>query len=288
VRALLAGIVVLLLSVVPRTARADDLEDFLAARDAYATSEYGVAVNRFRALLDQELELLRAGLIEPALTYYAASLVLSDREREAVEVFERLLRRDPDAQLSVREFSPRVMQLFVETRQRLSPELVRVRSERLEAERRAQEELAQQQRLLTELATRERVAVQVPRVLMFAPFGIGQFANGDSGWAWAFLGLESALLATNITAFVLGENACATPACRQSSPYAAYQIVNLASLGALGLVALAGIVHANVTFRAERYEFRPRPPPPGFERLRLAIQPTRESPGATVGVQLRF
>jgi hypothetical protein len=46
----------------------------------------------------------------------------------------------------------------------------------------------------------------VPRELMFVPFGVGQFANGQRGLGAVFLALEAALTVTCATTFALHQS----------------------------------------------------------------------------------
>src|SRR5262245_328720 len=84
----------------PRAARADDLGDFLEARDFYTNGEFGIAATRFGALVARP-SLARSGLLEVAREYYAASLLAGTptRRDDAREVFTVVLRENPDAEL---------------------------------------------------------------------------------------------------------------------------------------------------------------------------------------------
>jgi hypothetical protein len=226
----------------------------------------------------------------PALKYYAASLLLTQHPDDATRAFERLLRLDPDVQLSNVEFSPAVIQLFLQTRQRLAEQLARLRVQRLDEERREREARERLMRELTDLATRERRIVRVPRPLMFVPFGMGQFANGDDTLGWLLLGLESSFVATALLSAVVGEIACPRSPCTIGmAPLGPlYIALNVGSWSAFGLTAVGGVIQANIAWRPERIEIRPRPPPAGFDRLRLAVQPRLDGTGLGLGLQLRF
>lgn len=267
--------------------RADDLEEFLAAYEAYASADYSVAVERFRPLVDQDPPRLRSDLFEAALGYYGASLLLADRESEAVQVFERLLRRNPDAQLSTREFSPLVIQVFLRTRQRLATELARLREERAAMERAARADRERRQRLLIDWVTRERVVRRSPPRFptMFLPFGVGQFVNGDVALGWTFLGAETALMATAVTSIGLQLARCPPTPCpeRVAEPFLTVERI---AWGLLAITAVAGIVQGNLAYQAERVEYRRRPLPPGFEPFRLSVGFAGD--GAGLGARLLF
>ena len=281
------GVLVVLM---PSTARADELEDLVYARDAYNNSDYDVAIQRFTALLDRQPAISPA-LVEPSRKYLFASLLLTDHRDEAVAMLERILRSNPEAQFAPREFSGPVTRLVAETRARLGPELERIRAENVAAARASAEVRERARQALLESLSRERVTYQVSRTWMFLPFGVGQFVNGDYAIGAVFAVIETAALATAVSTGIamlsLGPpdysptmGACLRRVCLP------LEIAQIASWSVFALAVAGGAIQANVAYRPERVTYRRRTPLIDPARLQISFAPSPD--GASIGVGGRF
>lgn len=290
----LTALLVLLATVsFARAARADDFDDFLSARDYYAEGEYSVAITRLQALLGRQT-LERSRLLEAVRSYLGASLFLTDREEDAAREFERVLRDNPDARLDALLFAPPVVQLFERTRERLGPELARIRESRQQALLAERQRRAARRRLMLEALGRETVALQVPRWLMFVPAGVGQFANGDTGLGWFFAIAESASLAAGLTGYTLGvigfpqRGALHTLDDARLGQYTALQALNVVGFGLFAVTSIAGILQAHLAYRPERREVRTRPVPPELRGLQLSRTAPHQIRAGAMGLSLSF
>lgn len=248
-----------LVLLVPAAARAADIEDFERCRTAYEARDYERAVVCFEQLVGGETPRLEsAGLVAEARKYLGAAYLFVGRRDAAREQLERLLRADPAYVLDPLRFPVDVHELFESVRDRL-------RVEREEAETRAQlearaERAERRAQRLAELVE-EEVTVELPnsRWLALAPLGIGQFQNGNDELGWAFLVTEIVLAGAaagaaiwwqEVNAFVedaLSANPLTTVPGANEQLQAAFAM-HWTALAALGAVAVAGIVEAQLAF----------------------------------------
>jgi hypothetical protein len=154
-----------------------------------------------------------------------------------------------------------------------------------DAKRRAAEEIAsrhareraqaaERERLqrLIDLAGTERTVEQRSRVLAMVPFGVGQYQNGHDGLGLLLAVTEGVLLAGSITAFVFHENL------RNQEPApgrfddarlaeAASRYINQISFGLFAVVAITGVIDAQLRFQPTRVIEVRRPLPSDLENL---------------------
>ncbi len=278
--------------LVAATVHADEIDDFVFAQTAYANGEYEAAAQRLRALVSGATALQNPPLLAASRRYYAAALMFLHRREEAANQLEQLLRDNPDAQLDATYFAAETVQLFDQVRLRMGPELVRIREANRVARDTAQRRRDADRARMIDMLSRESVIVRTPRWPMFVPFGVGQFVNSDPGWG-AFFMLGSILSgAATGTTYALGltlfPRRCNSVGICENFPaalepaYRALEAVNVTSLALLLATGVAGIVHANVSYRAERVEFRRRPAPQELlQRLNLTLLPwSLPQPGA--------
>ncbi len=296
--ALLVAACWLTFAALPSTAHADGLDDFLAARDGYLAGEYPAAITRFELLLGQGAVGLAPELRERARSYYAASLYSVGQRDAAVAQFETLLRERPAAQINPEQFSQVVVQLFFRTRERLADELAGLR--RAQEAARVEAERAERVFALTlrEFLTNERVVLRTPAWSAPLPLGISQFYGGDAAAGQAFLwtGVGLGLFAGGVTIshYIASQPYELDPTrtgihCEESS-VCTLRAIRVVAWSVFGAAVVSGIVHGIATYRPERVQTRPRPVPPGLERLRNSIAPSASfSPeGASVGLRLAF
>lgn len=294
-----AAALVGLVWAVPREARADPHVDLEKAHNAYASHSYGDAEERLRALLDPRTGALKdPDNIADARMYLGAVLMAEKRPNEAAIVFEALLTDKPDYQPDPLRVSLEAQDALTDARTRLRDKLAAIQAERV---RRAQEERtkAEAQRLkeaqrihqLEQLASTAVVTERSSRWIAIIPFGVGQFQNRQTVGGWSFLATESLLVVGSFVfqGLSLYDQAQALDAYRTHNQSVAngYQTRAQELTGAgdafgvgFFVTAIAGIVHAQLTFVPEHVEVHPRPLPP------LSLAPL-VGPG-TVGLQIRF
>lgn len=188
-----------------------------------------------------------------------------------------------------------------ETLGRLQAERVRqVQEEKAKAEAERQKAALRLQ-TLEQLASQELVIERRSRWAAALPFGAGQFQNGQETAAWLLLSAESLLVLGSVAggAFMLYDEGQAQDALKRHDPTAsaynsrAQVAARVGDYFAAGfaLVAVAGIVHAQVTFVPEHTEVRRRELPPLSLSFTPWIEPaaSREGgAGAVLGLHGRF
>jgi tetratricopeptide (TPR) repeat protein len=266
------------LAVAP--ARADDASELERAKASYDAGRYAEGVDRFREILNPAAPnaLREPTAIERARAYYAACLIALGRSAEADAEIEKVIRANPVFSPDPVAFPSKVIDRFIEIKSRLKQELESASRARAALEQAAKAKAERQQReyieSLQRLASEETVVVRHSRWVAMIPFGAGQFQNGQEGLGYAFLVAESALAVASAASFVVYNGLIADVSSKlgkepidfpnfESKLNTAFD-VNQYSNAALAVVALAGIVHAQLTFVPEVQEtrFRPLPPPP--------------------------
>jgi hypothetical protein len=235
-------------------------------------------VERFREILNPAAPnaLREPTAIERARAYYAACLIALGRSDEADAEIEKVMRSNPVYSPDPVAFPSKVVDRFIEIKSRLKGEIEAASRARAAAEHAVKAKAEQQQRdyieSLRRLASQESVVVRHSRWIAMVPFGAGQFQNGQEELGYALLVTESALAVASVASNIVLTRLVADYSTEtgpvnyrqfNSSIDTAYD-VNLYSTVALGAIALAGIIHAQVTFVPEVQETRLRavPPPP--------------------------
>ncbi|HEX4448783.1 MAG TPA: hypothetical protein VH044_18700 [Polyangiaceae bacterium] len=261
-------------------ARADALSDLEKAHNAYVAHKYGDAEARLRALLDPGAGTLKdPDTIADARMYLGASLLAEGKKADAATVFEQLLRDKPDYQPDPLRVTLQATDALIDARSRLREELAATMAEkvRLAQEEKAKIEVerqkaAQRLAMLEKLASEETLTERHSRWLALIPFGVGQFQNGQTALGIGFLVVESLAVIGNVVSQVIllyNENQTndavrtgnATAAGYHARAQDAYVAGDLFAAG-FAVAAIAGIVHAQLTFVPERIEVRQRPLPP--------------------------
>jgi hypothetical protein len=293
----MAAVVALLLAA--RGANADSLGDLEKAHSAYIAHKYDDAEARLRALLDTKTgDLKDPDNIADARMYLGAVLVEEGKRREADDVFENLLLDKPDYAPDPLRVSVDATNALIDTRSRLRDTLQKIQADRVQKEQadKAKAELARQRAalrlaMLEKLATDEQVVERNSRWMAMLPFGVGQFQNGQDGWGWVFLSTEGLLVVGSSVAAAVSvfDQSQANDAVgrqdndtavvyNQNARTAAY--VDEALAGGFLLAAIAGVVHAQLTFVPERVTVRKRALP------RLSLSPVVGPTG--IGLAGRF
>jgi hypothetical protein len=293
--AALAGVV----CAAPRPARADPRSDLEKAHNAYAAHRYDDAEARLRALLDVQTGTLKdPDAIADARMYLGAVLLAEKRADEASVVFEALLIDRPEYQPDPLRVSLEAQDALTDAKTRLREKLAAIQAEKV---RRAQEEKAkaeaERQRQALRLQTLEKLASTAvvtersSRWIALVPFGVGQFQNRQPAAGWSFLVFESLLVVGSFVGqgLSLYDQNQALSAYRTHNVTIAdgYQtraqelaVAGDAMAGGFLAAAIAGVVHAQLTFVPEHTEVHVRPLPP------LSLAPV-VGPGG-IGIVGRF
>ena len=312
-RRLLAASLFAVLLFGARPSFAQGRVDVEKARGAYLQHNYADAEERLRALTDPKTGLKDLALLSQARMYLAATLQAQAKRDAASEAFEKLILEDPAFEPDPLSFPADVINAFYDARAQLQEKLRQAAQNqaRLEAERRAraEEERRRQEEWLAKvkkMATEEKITTRNTRLVALLPFGAGQFQNREPVLGWIFLGAESALaLGTLITVplFVYADGRANGQGADLEHKAAIYkdradtiQAVNLSLVGALAIVAITGIVQANLAYVPEISEVKKRDLPqarmapilsPTFSASREGVQDTAPS-GFVVGLSGTF
>ena len=270
------------------------MDDLILGRDAYVNGEYDDARERLRPLVNIVAPTPRvSAIVTAARRYYAACLYAQRQEDQARAMIDQMLRDDPLARLDPTQYEARFVRFFDLRLRELQPELDTIITERvhtrdqIEARRRANEAL------MFELISHESEIERVPRELMFVPFGVGQFANGQRALGIVFLSAEALLTAACLTTFAVHQSVY--PANGQfnldqvtdARLAQGLEIGNWISAGLLGAAVIGGVIQANVAWQpVRRRVVLPRPVPHELEGAHLVAGASPD--GATVGVRLTF
>jgi len=232
-------------------------------------------------------------VVRPAARKYLAASYFALRQvTEARRVIGELLEEEPSARLDRTQFEAGFVSLFDDAVREMQPALDHLIRERASARQRAEVERANRQRLVTQLLNSEAQVEVIPRWQMFVPFGVGQFANRQNGAGAIFLSLEAIFLGGSI-ASAIADNAVASPLQpdgvwenvglddQRATIATTMRILNWTSLSLFAATAIAGIIHANVTYSPTRVLQRtPRPIPPALQGVEISS--TRGGASASV------
>lgn len=267
-------------------ARANDFDQFQNARVAYESLNYELAADLFRGLLREATPGDKRPLIIESRKYLAATLLFLGKQREAEQQLELLLEAEPDYVLDPLAFPAEFGKTFAAVRQRLE------KARLVEAERRARRDAQQRARLelddkrrrermqrLYELAGTERVEQLRSRWIALLPFGIGQFQNDHDNLGLLLAVSQGTLLTAGVVSYAVHESLRdehpTDPGVLSDAKLAegASRYVNQISLGMFAVVAVAGVIDAQVRFQPSRSFDRPRPLPPDLTELELSVGP---------------
>lgn len=261
-------------------ALADARTDLEKAYSAYVAHKYDDAEARLRALLDPTSGTLKdPDAMADARMYLGAVLVAEGKKEEAGKVLEALLVAKPDYEPDPLRVATDAVDAFLDARARMRGRLAALQAVQARAEQEARDRAeAERQRavarvaLLEKLASQEVVVHENSRWIAMLPFGVGQFQNREPVLGGLLLSAEGLLLigsgvSTGIALYDAGQ---ASDASKREDPtefkyndYAqlAATVGNLMVAG-FALVAIAGVVQAQIAFVPRRIETRTRPLPP--------------------------
>jgi len=278
---LVAAWAALIVSSSTGEAGADPASDLEKAHSAYVAHKYDDAEKRLRALLDPQTGTLTdPDAVADARMYLGAVLVAEGKKDLAAEVFEQLLLERPDYQPDPLRVALQGIDALIDARTKLRDRLEAIQAEKV---RKAQEErarveesrrrAAERQALIEKLASEEVVIERNSRWMALVPFGVGQFQNRQAALGWMFLSSELVFAAGSVVGAAASlynverENASValhitTTAMQYESRAESAFVVGDVFAAAFAFAAIAGIVHAELTFVPEFVEMRSRPLPP--------------------------
>jgi tetratricopeptide (TPR) repeat protein len=269
-----------------RPARANDFEEFESARSAYEAQDYARAASLFETLAGGDTpQLTNRSLVLESKKYLGAAYLFLGKLPAAEQEFERLLRLDPQYMLDPLGFPEEVQRLFARVKTRLDAERKLAEDEKRHEDERvrsAQSQLAAQEQArwarLTQLAQIETVHEERSRWIALLPFGIGQFQNGHASLGAVLAVSEGSLFAIAFVSWVVHENLRGqTPAQNERNEFNLTERVtrytNQISLALFGVLAVTGVLDAQVRFQGSRDYERKRTLPPELGGPQLSIGP---------------
>jgi hypothetical protein len=280
----LAGALLAMVLLHPGAARADERTDIEKAYSAYVGHNYDEAESRLRALLDPKTGTLKdPDNVADARMYLGAALVAEGKKDQAAGIFEALLLDKPQYEADPLRVSTQAIDAFLDVRAKMQSSLSILKAERVrkEQEERAKVEAERQKEaarvaMLERLAGEEVVRTKHSRWVALLPFGVGQFQNGQMALGGVFLGGEALLaigsgIAAGITLYDANQaNQAVSVNSPTASGYHGYAVTaatvsNVLTAG-FALLAIAGMVQAQVAFVPESVEVRMRPVPTASTR----------------------
>jgi tetratricopeptide (TPR) repeat protein len=272
---LCAALLSVLGAALPQGAKANDFEEFEAARSAYESQDYARAAQLFEGLVGGDVpRLTNRSLVLESQKYLGASYLFLGKRDRASDYFERLLRMDPEYMLDPLAFPEEAQHLFAQVKTRLEAErMVAAAAKKREAENlartQAERERKEHQRWeqLFKLAETEQVHEVRSRWLASVPFGVGQFQNGHDGLGLVLCVSEASLLAISVAAFILQDNLRGqTPAPNKIDDARlaeqAFRYTNQISFSLFAVLAVTGVIDAQARFQGTRTYERKRVLPP--------------------------
>jgi len=256
----------------PSTVRADEIEDFEQARQAYEGQDFERAVTLFESMVGGASPRIRNPiLILEARKYLAAAYLFVDRREDAEEQFAALLRADSAYELDRYAFPGAVNTLFQEVKEEIADELAEAERQRREADERLRREalerdIAQQARMarLEELARQEVIEDRNSRLVATVPFGVGQFQNNHITLGRFFAVSEATLVAGTFATFGVHQWAknqvddFPNSRARLERIGTAMRGLNYAFFGLTAALVVIGIIDSHVRFVPVHREVRER------------------------------
>lgn len=255
-------------------AHANDFEDFENARSAYEGQDYAKAATLFEALAGGDVpQLTNRSLVLESKKYLGASYLFLGKIAQAEQEFMRLLRMDPGYLLDPLGFPEEVQRLFARVKVQLDADRRASEEERKREEQRVsgeQTERVERERLrwteLSKLAEVETVRETRSRWLALVPFGAGQFQNGHASLGAVLAVTEGSLLALSLVTYVLhdhlrGQNPKPSEIADARLAEQGFRYTNQISFALFAIVAVTGVIDAQVRFQPTHEYERKRPLP---------------------------
>lgn len=240
------------------------------AREAFREAEYGRIVPTLAPIMDEELRELTEEQRSDARQLYAVGLFFQAQQAQSVAerdglldnaraVFLELLREDPEFQLDPLLYPASIVELFDEVVEANAEEISKLR-EKLRREEGGPAEI--------ETVYIQREATKNRFGLVFLPFAVGQFQNGDLIKGTLLASVQAGALALNFTSFLVIESLRNQEDGRydvESGNYAnalAWRNVLYGSLITFGIAYIVSVVDAWTFFEAYDVNIRTLDGPP--------------------------
>jgi tetratricopeptide (TPR) repeat protein len=271
-------------------AHANDFEDFEKARTAYEAQDYARAARLFEALAGGDVpQLTNRSLVLESKKYLGASYLFLGKLAKAEQEFTRLLRLDTGYLLDPLAFPEEVQRLFASVKKHLEADWRATEEERRREEERLlreQKERSERERerwtRLADLAQIETVHEVRSRWLALVPFGAGQFQNGHASLGAVLAVSEGSLLALSLVTYVLhdhlrGQKPTANEIADARLAEQGFRYTNQISFALFAIIAITGVIDAQVRFQATHDYERKRPLPPDLSGPQVSFDLTGAS-----------
>jgi hypothetical protein len=258
---------------------ADDLSEFELARSRYDRHDYARAVEAFRKLVGSDPpRIANALLVLESRKYFAASLLFVGAGSEARKQFRLLLQQEPEYALDPLAFPTEVVAMFDEVKAALRRDLDSKREAELSQQREAAQQAATAEQLrrhnlerLRGLAEEHEILTQNSRLVASVPFGAGQFQNGHRGLGVALAMAEGLAAGASIGTFIRHQALADELASESNRSDLVDQqrrllTANWVAFGTFAVLAVAGIVDAQLRFVPGQVTSSQRPLPPDLDR----------------------
>jgi hypothetical protein len=177
-------------------------EEFDRAKTAFGRAEYTRAIDILRPLLYPDIHLDSEGDVVQAHRMLGVAHLFENHPDEAKREFRKLLELRPDYRFDPLLDPPRVVEFFNGVRKEEEEEIAALEAAR---KKRDADVAKRKQREADERCEAQARIINFEKhsyAINFIPFGAGQFQNGQRRKGWAFLGVEAALGAVSLGAFV--------------------------------------------------------------------------------------
>lgn len=219
----------------------DAVSQLKEARYQYTQGNYPQVIALLEPLLSPQIQLKNEEDLVEARKTLGIVYFLYDKIKEARTQFELLLYANKDVKLDPYSTAPQVLAFFDNIQQQEQDKTSE--AARLFAERKLRFEAPQiiQQRWQKN-----------SRILVYMPFGVGQFQNGHTRLGITFLSLQTVFLAMNIMGYIMAQ-LCADDQGRiplkRLNVYHAWLGVQYTGLGAFLATWTASAIHAHIYFQ---------------------------------------
>jgi hypothetical protein len=176
-------------------------EAFDRGKTAFVRAEYGRAIEILHPLLYPEVLLDSEGEIVQAHRMLGVSYLFENKPDDARREFRKLLDLRPDYRFDPLMDPQRVVDFFNGVLKEAEAEIAIMEARRRAREKAEADRRAEKAKICLQPSSVERYE-RHSYVVNFIPFGAGQFQNDQPGKGWMFLGIESALAAVSVGAFV--------------------------------------------------------------------------------------
>lgn len=283
-----ALIVAALTSLAPFRATAGPVDELHDAENWFVYGDFERVVLKLSPLVDPTSQLADRRELARSYELLGLSCFYLRREAEARRYFERLIRLEPEKPLDPLVVPPPAIHFYEELRASMADEIARQR-EALQKQLAEEDERRRRANIVVEKIELRRNS----RLMAALPLGLGQLQDGQVLTGGLLMGSQLLLAGLSGGFFLATEN-LRQPSGRYAhsdvSRAEAFQAAQLSCGYAALLIALGGIIHAELTFR-EDTEIRRDVSAPGVEPdlgPRPELDPAAPGPAATLGLPLRF